>query len=101
MYILCDYLWVSFSGFGHYLAKRLDEQGFRVFAGCLERNGGGAAELKKSCSDRLRIVQLDVTKDDQIKNVRKCIEEVHRDTGCGKKSLYEGECYIVGKQKMA
>jgi hypothetical protein len=80
------YLGLPFSGFGHYLAKRLDEQGFRVFAGCLEGNGGGAAELKKSCSDRLRVVQLDVTKDDQIKNARKCMEEVHRATGCGKKT---------------
>lgn len=57
---------------------------FRVFAGCLEKNGVGAAELMKSCSDRLSVVQLDVTKDDQIKDARNCIEKVHRDTGCGK-----------------
>ncbi|XP_056016340.1 D-beta-hydroxybutyrate dehydrogenase, mitochondrial-like isoform X2 [Ostrea edulis] len=72
------------TGFGHYLAKRLDEMEFRVFAGCLEKNGVGAAELMKSCSDRLSVVQLDVTKDDQIKDARNCIEKVHRDTGCGR-----------------
>ena len=71
------------TGFGHDLAKRLDALGFRVFAGCLEENGPGARELEKSCSDRLQVLQLNVTKEEQIDAVRRNIETVHQKTGCG------------------
>ena len=71
------------TGFGHDLAKRLDALGFRVFAGCLEENGPGARELEKSCSDRLQVLQLNVTKEEQIDAVKRNIETVHQKTGCG------------------
>ncbi|KAF8768463.1 Estradiol 17-beta-dehydrogenase 2 like protein [Argiope bruennichi] len=54
------------SGFGHALAKQLDSRGFHVFAGCLDANGSGAVELKKNCSKRLQILQIDVTDDDSV-----------------------------------
>ncbi|GIX77721.1 estradiol 17-beta-dehydrogenase 2 [Caerostris extrusa] len=54
-------------GFGHQLAKRLDKGGYHVFASCLNPNGPGADDLKKSCSKRLQIVEMDVTKDDSVK----------------------------------
>ncbi|XP_073683686.1 D-beta-hydroxybutyrate dehydrogenase, mitochondrial [Garra rufa] len=54
------------SGFGHHLAKKLDRMGFTVFAGCLCPEGPGAQSLVKEGSERMKVLQLDVTKDDDI-----------------------------------
>jgi len=54
------------SGFGSRLAEELDIHGFQVFAGCLDVNCDGAQELKRKCSDRLHLVQLNVTDSVQI-----------------------------------
>ncbi|MPC87895.1 Estradiol 17-beta-dehydrogenase 2 [Portunus trituberculatus] len=40
--------------------------GFRVFAGCLDVNGEGAATLKRHGSSRLVVLQMDVTNQDQL-----------------------------------
>ncbi|GFX63967.1 estradiol 17-beta-dehydrogenase 2 [Trichonephila clavipes] len=63
------------SGFGHFLAKRLDSKGFHVFATCLFPDGEGTTELKKSCSQRLRVLRLDVTKDDSVKEAAEFVEQ--------------------------
>lgn len=47
------------TGFGNLLAKHLDQLGFRVIAGCY--TGKGEDELKKSASDKLITVHLDVS----------------------------------------
>lgn len=47
------------TGFGNLLARHLDQMGYRVIAGCYTEKGED--ELKKSASDRLRTVQLDVS----------------------------------------
>lgn len=57
----------SDSGIGHRLAKYLDSLGFVVFAGVLNEKGPGAEELKKMCSAKLSVLQLDVTSSGQIK----------------------------------
>uniref|UniRef100_A0A670YQM0 Hydroxysteroid 17-beta dehydrogenase 2 n=1 Tax=Pseudonaja textilis TaxID=8673 RepID=A0A670YQM0_PSETE len=49
------------SGIGHELAKYLDSLGFTVFAGVLSATGPGAKSLKETCSERLSILQLDIT----------------------------------------
>ncbi|GFR73835.1 D-beta-hydroxybutyrate dehydrogenase, mitochondrial [Elysia marginata] len=54
------------SGFGHELAQQLDSLGYTVFAGCLAPDREGARALKGSCSDRLKIVPIDVTDDFQV-----------------------------------
>src|SRR5687767_4910080 len=54
------------TGFGHNLAKRLDNYGFHVYAGCLFPSGEGAKCLQRECSNRLTIVKLDVTKDEDV-----------------------------------
>ncbi|XP_060109724.1 17-beta-hydroxysteroid dehydrogenase type 2 [Heteronotia binoei] len=56
----------SDSGIGHKLAKFLDQLGFVVFAGVLNKRGPGAEELRKTCSERLSVLQLDVTSSQQI-----------------------------------
>lgn len=70
------------SGFGHELAKRLDSMGFIVYAGCLLPDKEGAQELKKLCSDRLKIVPIDVTKDELVRKaadyVKKTIDGKRR-----------------------
>lgn len=67
MYLLCLCLWLGCDrGFGHALAIRLDQLGFRVFAGCLDKTGDGAVKLEAQCSDKLKTIQLDITKDDDV-----------------------------------
>ncbi|GFU20786.1 estradiol 17-beta-dehydrogenase 2, partial [Nephila pilipes] len=63
------------SGFGHFLAKRLDSKGFHVFAACLFPSGEGATELKKSCSQRLHVLHMDVTKEDSVKDAVEFVKQ--------------------------
>ena len=52
------------TGFGHEAAKRFDELGCHVIAGCLTE--AGESELRKKCSKRLITVPLDVSKHDSV-----------------------------------
>ncbi|TTH84665.1 D-beta-hydroxybutyrate dehydrogenase, mitochondrial [Bagarius yarrelli] len=56
------------SGFGFALAKHLHKLGFTVFAGCLlkDQKGEGVMELENLHSDRMKVVQLDVSSDEQV-----------------------------------
>lgn len=56
------------TGFGHALCKYLDELGFTVFAGVLDERGPGAEDLRRTCSTRLCVLQLDITIPEQIKD---------------------------------
>ncbi|XP_054856166.1 17-beta-hydroxysteroid dehydrogenase type 2 [Eublepharis macularius] len=56
----------SDSGIGHELAKFLDRSGFVVFAGVLNERGPGAEELRRASSERLSVLQLDITDSQQI-----------------------------------
>ncbi len=57
---MCD-----ISRFGHDIAKRLDETGYNVIAGCLTEKG--ETTLTKVCSSRLATVSLDVSDHESIK----------------------------------
>jgi len=52
------------TGFGLTLAKHLASLGFNVFAGCLlaDKDGPGAKELRELANPRLKVIQLDITK---------------------------------------
>ncbi|KAM6894093.1 D-beta-hydroxybutyrate dehydrogenase, mitochondrial [Xenentodon cancila] len=67
------------SGFGHQLARCLDRRGFVVFAGCLCPEGVGARGLARESSSNLKILKLDVTKDEDVqqaeKEVRRSVPE--------------------------
>ena len=54
------------TGFGNMLAKRLDSMGFSVFAGCLTEKGGD--DLQRSCSNKVKIITLDVTSTESVQN---------------------------------
>lgn len=69
------------SGFGHSLAKHLDKLGFTVFAGVLDKEGPGAEELRKHGSERLSVLQMDVTKPEQIKDAHSKVTEKIQDKG--------------------
>ncbi|XP_019490324.1 PREDICTED: estradiol 17-beta-dehydrogenase 2 [Hipposideros armiger] len=56
------------SGIGHALCKYLDHLGFTVFAGVLNEKGSGAEELRRTCSKRLSVLQMDITDPQQIKD---------------------------------
>lgn len=61
------------SGFGAALARLLDSRGTPVFAGCLTEEG--MKTLREGCSENLRTIQLDVTKEDSIANAVKYVKE--------------------------
>ena len=65
--------YVLITGFGKETAIRLDQMGFRVFATCLTTEG--EQSLKAVCSDRLKILNLDVTKTEMIQDVYKQVKE--------------------------
>lgn len=69
------------SGFGHGLAKHLDKLGFTVFAGVLDEKGPGAEELRRSCSQRLSVLQMDVTNPQQIKDAHSKVVDKVQDKG--------------------
>ncbi|KAG7175094.1 short-chain dehydrogenase/reductase family 9C member 7-like [Homarus americanus] len=62
------------TGFGRLLAVRLDKMGFKVYAGCLLPNGEGACLLQQEASAKLKVLSVDVTKDDEVRAAYKTIE---------------------------
>ncbi|NWZ47678.1 DHB2 dehydrogenase, partial [Haliaeetus albicilla] len=71
----------SDTGIGHALAKYLDSLGFVVFAGVLNKDGPGAEELRKTCSRRLSLLQLDITNATQVKEAYLKVSEKVQNTG--------------------
>ena len=56
------------TGIGNELAKILDFAGFHVFAGCLDTSSEGAQRLRVECSPFLKLVNMDVTRDDHVQH---------------------------------
>ncbi|CAI9582512.1 unnamed protein product [Staurois parvus] len=71
------------SGFGFSIAKHLHDKGFSVFAGCLLKDKGdaGVKELDKMKSDRMKTVQLNVVKQEEIDRAVEIIKENVKDKG--------------------
>ncbi|XP_067439505.1 D-beta-hydroxybutyrate dehydrogenase, mitochondrial isoform X1 [Thunnus thynnus] len=63
------------SGFGHQLARCLDQQGFVVFAGCLSPEGAGAQSLVRQSSSNLKILKLDVTSDEDVQQAKRMVQD--------------------------
>lgn len=57
------------TGFGKETAKKLDAMGFTVLATVLDLNSPGALELRDLCSPRLKLLQMDLTKAEDISRV--------------------------------
>ena len=63
------------TGIGHELARHLDALGYHVFAGCLDTSSEGAQRLRVECSPFLRLVNMDVTKEDHVKHAMDYVAE--------------------------
>lgn len=55
------------SGFGFALAVRLDQMGFTVIGACRTLDDHRAVTLKQQCSDRLKLIKLDIGRDDEMR----------------------------------
>ncbi|XP_022110912.1 D-beta-hydroxybutyrate dehydrogenase, mitochondrial-like [Acanthaster planci] len=88
------------TGMGNALARRLDGMGFRVFAGCLEAEyGEGAAGLRAECSERLKVIQMDVTSDKEVVEAVTAVEETLAKTGDAVCFFtWEGSCDILNRK---
>ncbi|XP_064104547.1 D-beta-hydroxybutyrate dehydrogenase, mitochondrial-like [Macrobrachium nipponense] len=66
------------SGFGFELALHLHRLGFDVFAGCLlaDQGGEGAQQLRGVRSDRLHVIQLDVTSGEQLNEALRSVRSI-------------------------
>lgn len=70
------------------MAKYLDNLGFTVFAGVLNKDGPGAEELRRTCSQRLSLLQLDITNPTQVKEAYLQVSEKVQNTGTAFVALY-------------
>ena len=71
-------------GFGHELAKRLDNQGFTVFATCLYKDSDGAKALRSDCSNRTNVLELDASSDQSVADALKEVTRIVARKDCGK-----------------
>jgi len=62
------------TGIGHEVARHLDMLGCQVFAGCLDTASEGAQRLRVEASPRLKLVKMDVTKDEEVMKAVEYIE---------------------------
>ncbi|KAJ8303404.1 hypothetical protein KUTeg_019800 [Tegillarca granosa] len=66
------------TGFGHHLARRLDNCGFTVYAGVLKESGQGATSLLLEQSERLHVIKLDVTEDNDVTRAVSHVKDICR-----------------------
>ncbi|XP_055955307.1 D-beta-hydroxybutyrate dehydrogenase, mitochondrial-like isoform X2 [Patella vulgata] len=69
------------TGIGHELALTTNDQGFVVFAGCLDPDGNGAEILRSRSSKRIHIVKLDVTNDEQVEDSLQYVKNTCKENG--------------------
>ena len=81
-------------GFGHELAIRLSDIGVETFAGCLFADGPGAKRLKERKNERLHVVQMDVTSEEQVEQV---LQEVENKRGNNGKLVRTKESIMVSR----
>ena len=62
------------TGFGNAAAKLLDGMGCHVIAGCLTE--AGETDLRKSCSEKLKTIQMDVSKLESIQRAYQLVNNI-------------------------
>ncbi|CAG2116814.1 unnamed protein product [Medioppia subpectinata] len=64
------------TGFGHRLAVRLNERGFRVYATVISESSAGAIELPTNARfpDKMHVLAMDVTRDNHVQRAYKYIK---------------------------
>ena len=66
---------ISSAGFGHDLARRLDDHGCVVFASCLHPGKNGALELDRATSNRVHVMPMDVGSDKSVLAALKYVQK--------------------------
>ncbi|TFJ99810.1 transmembrane protein 52B [Platysternon megacephalum] len=69
------------SGFGKQAARHLDSMGFKVFASVLDLESAGAKELRQCCSPSLTLLQMDLTKAEDIREAHQLVQPQTASTG--------------------
>lgn len=69
------------SGFGKAAAQHLDRLGLTVYASVLDLKSSGAEELRQTCSPRLTLLQMDLTKAEDIQRALQFIKAQTGRTG--------------------
>ncbi|GIX72331.1 estradiol 17-beta-dehydrogenase 2 [Caerostris extrusa] len=77
-------------GIGNFVAKHLDSKGYHVFASCRDAHSPGADDLRKSCSKRLRVLELDVRSDESVKRAAEYVRNNGVDVNSGRSSTMPG-----------
>ena len=74
-----DFLFIT--GFGHHLAKRLENHGYTVYAGVLDPEGEGARSLSDVGLYKMFVLPMDVTSDIQVKGAAEQVRSLADDKG--------------------
>ncbi|XP_063801825.1 11-beta-hydroxysteroid dehydrogenase type 2 [Pseudophryne corroboree] len=88
------------SGFGNASAYKMDAMGFKVIASVLDLESPGAKDLRKRCSDRLTIIQMDLTKPEDIQKACRIIREQTAETGLWTLVNNAGYCEHFGNAEL-
>ncbi|XP_054156785.1 retinol dehydrogenase 7-like [Oppia nitens] len=88
------------SGFGNLLAYSLNERGFRVYAACLDPNGGmdcGGQRLAKMCrfTDQMVVLKMNVTDDREVHEAFNQITEDLVANNCQLWSVVNNAGYMI------
>lgn len=62
-------------GIGHALAKKFDNDGYKVFAGCLSAKSPEAQELADNSKSGLVLIQMDVRDRAQVETAAQTIKQ--------------------------
>ncbi|XP_044126685.1 corticosteroid 11-beta-dehydrogenase isozyme 2 [Bufo gargarizans] len=89
------------SGFGKAAAHKMDQMGFRVIASVLDLQSPGAQDLQKRCSDRLTLIQMDLTKSEDIKRAHQIIRDKTADVGLWALVNNAGFCAHFGDAELS
>ncbi|XP_075044982.1 11-beta-hydroxysteroid dehydrogenase type 2 [Mixophyes fleayi] len=89
------------SGFGKSAAHKMDAMGFKVIATVLDLESPGAKELQKRCSDRLTIIQMDLTKLEDIQNALRITREQTVESGLWALVNNAGYCAHFGDAELS
>ncbi|KAK3091296.1 hypothetical protein FSP39_018727 [Pinctada imbricata] len=72
------------SGFGNALARKLDQLGCTVFAGCFLSSENCAKTLKEETSSRLKVIDLDISNDKSVEKARDSVKNYLNSSGSGR-----------------
>ncbi|XP_059848714.1 11-beta-hydroxysteroid dehydrogenase type 2 [Hypanus sabinus] len=83
------------SGFGKSIAQHLDSLGLQVFATVLNKDGQGARELLQCCSEKLTLIQMDLTKPGDIDKALQITKDKLGEKGLWGLVNNAGKCFNI------